>query len=439
MADVRYARGSDGVAIAFTVEGSGPALVRLPMGMWFSDLGAERNIDEIRAWLEHLGQGRTLVLFDARGSGLSQREVDDVEFQTQVGDIAAVVEAAGVETFALFAHLHAVPVAVEYALRDPERVTHLVLLAPYLEGGWYFARPEFSSLMSIVDNWELFSETLAHARIGWPAGDAAHRFAALIRDVIDAPTLTRIFASARATDLRGRLELLSVPTLILQPRDLSYPDVATARDIASRIPDARLVVLQSSSLLPYVDDLDGTIAAIDAFVPGGRAPASTKATGFRTIVFTDVEGSTDMTERLGDAAARAVLRDHEASIRRVLVEHGGDEVKTLGDGFMAVFGSATAAIAAAWDMQRAFSEEGSLRIRIGINAGEPVAEEDDYYGSAVNIAARVGGVAAGGQTLVTNVVRELVRGKGFVFDDGREVELKGIADPVQVYQLLKAT
>jgi class 3 adenylate cyclase len=167
-----------------------------------------------------------------------------------------------------------------------------------------------------------------------------------------------------------------------------------------------------------------------------------------TILFTDVEGSTALTDRLGDARARALLREHERITREALKSHGGAEVKTMGDGFMTSFSSATKALECAIAMQRAFEERNTghetrdteIKVRIGLNAGEPIAEDDpegraDLFGTAVNMAARIAAKADGGEVLASNVVRELVAGKGFLFNDRGDTELRGFEDPVRLYEV----
>jgi class 3 adenylate cyclase len=158
---------------------------------------------------------------------------------------------------------------------------------------------------------------------------------------------------------------------------------------------------------------------------------------FRTILFTDIEGHTMMMQRLGDAKGRDVLREHERLTREALAVHGGAEVKTMGDGFIASFASAQRALECAIALQKAFaSREGEpLRIRVGINAGEPIAEDDDLFGSSVIIGARTAAQAKGGEVLVTDVVRQLVAGKGFVFSNRGDNTLRGIEEPVRLYEL----
>ncbi len=203
-------------------------------------------------------------------------------------------------------------------------------------------------------------------------------------------------------------------------------------------------------MLPYLEDAEGLLATVNDFLgieaqKTAAVESAWDAGALVTILFTDVEGSTALTDRLGDARARELLREHERITREALRAHGGSEVKTMGDGFMASFGSATKALECAIATQKAFAERNesaaeAIKVRIGLNAGEPIAEDDpggrgDLFGTAVNLAARIASKAEGGEILASNVVRELVAGKGFLFNDRGETELRGFEDPVRVYEV----
>ncbi len=230
--------------------------------------------------------------------------------------------------------------------------------------------------------------------------------------------------------------------LVLHRREMRLLSADVATGLASRIPDARLVMQEGEAPAPYLGDL---AQAIDEFLGEGEQTAApvepSPAAGLVTILFTDIEGSTAMTQRLGDAKAREVLREHERIVREALKAHGGSEVKTMGDGFMASFGSATKALECAIAMQRAFAQHNEsadepIRVRVGLNAGEPIAEDDpdgraDLFGTAVIRAARIAALAQGGEILAANVVREL----GFLFGDRGEVALRGFDDPVRLFEL----
>jgi class 3 adenylate cyclase len=147
-----------------------------------------------------------------------------------------------------------------------------------------------------------------------------------------------------------------------------------------------------------------------------------------------------MLQRLGDVAWRAVLRDHERITRESLQAHGGTEVKTMGDGFMASFDSATSAVECAIELQRAFAVRNTtssepMLVRVGLNAGEPIEEDDDLFGTAVTMAARIMGQGSGGEILVSDVIRALVAGKGFLFSDRGEFVPKGFDEGVRLWDV----
>ena len=195
-----------------------------------------------------------------------------------------------------------------------------------------------------------------------------------------------------------------------------------------------------------VEDFLGVNPDAPAPSPSDALPSrGRKASASRTIIYTDIEGNTDMLQRLGDDAWRAVLRDHERITRELLRAHGGTEVKTMGDGFMASFDSSTNAVECAIDLQRSFAARNEsatepLLVRVGLNAGEPIEEDDpdgrvDLFGTAVTLAARIMGQGAGGEILVSELVRGLVAGKGFLFADRGEFVAKGFEEPVRVYKV----
>jgi class 3 adenylate cyclase len=292
-------------------------------------------------------------------------------------------------------------------------------------------------------DWEFYTETMAQAALGWTGGETARRTAALLRDSVDADGI-RVY-TRMDEDVAALLPQVASPTLVLHRRELQMLGPEAARLLSTRIPGARLAVLEGESVAPFSGDMEGVLTIIDEFLglEPASAPAPTAAAargGLVTILFTDVEGSASLTQRLGDAPARDVLRTHERIVREALHSHGGSEVKTMGDGFMASFSSATKALGCAVAMQRSFeahneTAEEPIRVRVGLNAGEPIAEEEDLFGTAVIVAARIAAKAEGGEILAANVVRELAAGKGFLFADRGDTALRGFEDPVRLFQV----
>jgi len=215
------------------------------------------------------------------------------------------------------------------------------------------------------------------------------------------------------------------------------------RELAAGIPGARFLPLDGRNHAPLAEAdvvvLETMANAIAEFI--GSPPASAAAphvpSGLVAVLFTDLVGHTQMMSRLGDAKGRDVLREHEVITRQMLKANGGTEVKTMGDGFMASFGSVTKAVECAVALQRAFAErEGEpLNVRVGLNAGEPIEEDGDLFGATVILASRIAAKAEGGEILVADTVRGLCSGKGFLFADRGEFVAKGFQEPVRVYEV----
>ena len=177
--------------------------------------------------------------------------------------------------------------------------------------------------------------------------------------------------------------------------------------------------------------------------PPGTSQAQPIAdSAFRIVFFTDIEGSTRLTQKLGDEAAMVLVREHDAVVRSALREHEGSEVKHTGDGIMASFASVTHALESSVDIQRAFKDrnqergEEAVRVRVGMSAGEPVRDGGDLFGAVVQLARRICDSAQPATILTSNVVRELCIGKNFTFSDRGEMAMKGFDDPVRVHEVL---
>jgi class 3 adenylate cyclase len=438
---IQYAKTEDGVSIAFHVVGRGMPFVQTQMPG--TDLRLQWEIPEYRTWYERLAGKRMLVQYYNRGTGLSQRDVTDFSLEALGSDIEAVADRLGLERFVLWGTQYMGPVAIAYAARNPERVSHLILWCSYARASDMLKSPQAQALARLIDNWELYTDTMIHYNWGWSGGEAARLHAARMRESVTQETYRALLGQLLTADVTDLLPQVRVPTLVLHRRRFPQVSVDVATDLASRIPNAQLVLLEGESGAFRLENGQAVLDAVDEFLSEGEgeeAAATPAPPGLVTILFTDVEGSTALTQRLGDARTRELLREHERLVREALKSHGGAEVKTMGDGFMASFSSATKALECAIAMQRAFAEhnqsaEEPIRVRIGLNAGEPIAEDDDLFGTAVNLAARICAHAEAGQILAPIVVRELAAGKQFMFADLGETELRGFEDPVRLYEL----
>jgi class 3 adenylate cyclase len=435
---IQYAKTKDGVSIAYWTLGEGMPLVQMPAML--SHIQLEWQWPDARRWYERLAEKRKLVRYDGRGTGLSERDVSDYSLDARVLDLEAIVDRLDLERFALSGTHDWGPVAIAYAVRCPQRVSHLVLWCTYAKTSdppWVRAMDEL-----VKKDWEIATETLAHNILGWSAGDEARNLAAFIRESVTPDALMALSTTADEFDVTDALAQVRAPTLVLHRREIAFPEVGVARELASRIPDARLALLEGTSPLPFLGDMEAVLVAMDEFLGEGEEAATAPApSGLVTILFTDMEGSTALTQRLGDAKAQEVLRAHNTIVRDALKAHDGSEIKHTGDGIMASFGSARRALESAITIQRGFADHNAdnpnaqVRVRVGLNAGEPVAEDDDLFGTAVQLAARVCAHAEPGQILASDLVKGLAAGKGFLFADRGETALRGFEEPVRLYEV----
>jgi class 3 adenylate cyclase/pimeloyl-ACP methyl ester carboxylesterase len=440
---IQYAQTADGVSIAFWALGEGVPLVVMPELPW-SHIQLEWENPNARRWYELLAEKRRVVRYDSRGTGMSAQDVVDFTLNSQMADLEAVAQRLGLASLALYAPVNSGPAAIAYAARYPKRVSRLVLCNAWARSSDWSRSPQIKALRGLLGrDWETYTETYAHILYGWSEAETAQQVARQMREGMTEEAMLAWADAVRGFDVTECLPQVRAPTLVVQGAQRIL-DVDVARHLASRMPDARLVVFEDAAGVPFRGETDPLLRAIDEFLGEGEEAAAEAeappAGAVHTILFTDVEGSTALTQRLGDARARQVMRAHERIVREALRAHGGAVVKALGDGFMASFSSATRALECAIAMQRAFAQhnetaEEPIRVRIGLNAGEPIAEEEDLFGTAVQLAARICAQAEPGQILAPIVVRELAAGKGFLFSDRGDVALRGFEDPVQLFEV----
>lgn len=441
---IQYATTADNVSIAYWKLGDGITAVIPPPAMPWSDIQDELRIPDWMHWYEHLGEHMSVVRYDGRGSGSSERNVHEISVETHVADLEAVIDDLGADKVALFGVYYAAHPAIVYAARHPERVSHLILWCTFANGA-ELNNAQSNAFRSLIDmDWQMFTETIAHAAFGWGEGGTAHRVAEHLQNAASREIVRMGWIDQQEHDVRAYLPQITCPTLVLHRRQFPLIDVAAARDLALAIPNAQLTILDGGSLAPYIGDMEAAMDVMFRFMDvygkehrgeGHHTARATTNAGFRTIMFTDMAGSTEATQRLGDARAQEIVRRHNRAVRSSLHMHNGEEIKHTGDGIMAAFTSATQAVECATDIQRRLRDEPELQVRIGLNAGEPVSEGGDLFGTSVQLASRVCALADAQQVLVTDVIRQLVAGKGFLFSDRGETVLRGFEDPVRVYEV----
>ena len=303
---IQYAQTADGVSIAFCAVGKGPPLVQMRTGLSLFQM--EWEVPEFRTFNERLAQKRMLVQYDMRGSGLSKRDVTNFSPEALFLDLEAVVDRLGLEQFPLWATAGMGPVAIAYAVRHPERVSRLILWHSYARASDLLKSPQIQALARLIDNWELYTDTLAHYIFGWPGGEPARRFAVRMRESITQETYRAFQAQFLTYEVTDLLSQVRAPTLVLHRRQLPWLSVDVATDLASHIPNAHLALLEGESGGFALEDWQAVLDAVDEFLAeGGEAETASEGLSadiVHTILFTDVEGSTALTQRLGDAKAR---------------------------------------------------------------------------------------------------------------------------------------
>jgi len=245
-------------------------------------------------------------------------------------------------------------------------------------------------------------------------------------------------------DIRSELGRITAPTLIIHRRDNRAFPPENGRTLAAGINNSRAVIIDGFAHLPPDPGDPHTIDVINEILgfitDGTQVVAVQDKPNIHTILFTDVEGSTDLIERLGDEAGRQAMREHDDISQTSVTMHGGTVIKTTGDGLMATFPSASGAIDASIHMQQQLHErttlaEAPIRIRVGIHAGEPIEEEADLHGTSVIRASRIMAAAQGDQILISSVVKELVAGRDYELTSQGMHPLKGITEPIQLFEV----
>jgi pimeloyl-ACP methyl ester carboxylesterase len=389
---VRYCTTEDGVRIAYCVEGEGPPLVMCPHLV--ESFSLEHLFPQIAEIRRLLGGGHQVVRYDMRGTGLSQRDVDDVSHGALVLDLDAVVKATGLTGFALSGTAFSGARAIDYAVQHPGQVSRLVLWGAYARFADFFPEDQVRAFADLARaNWNVAAQTFAdyelRQRQELPDSDLLG-FGQLLHQSVAGEMAVKILLELySSSDVRSLLQSVSVPTLVIDRQD----NLLRGQELAANIPGARFLVQGDGSSFvlenarPVIDDIHAFLGDT-GWIPESEASPDAEATtasAFRTVLFTDLVGHTEMMQRLGDEKGREVLREHERITRETLAAHGGAEVKTDGDSFMVSFGSVTKALECAIALQQAFEERNEtaaepLEIRAGLNAGEPIADEGDLFG-----------------------------------------------------------
>jgi pimeloyl-ACP methyl ester carboxylesterase len=438
--ETRYTRSGD-VNIAYQVAGDGPLdLVYVPG--WISNV--ELNWDEPAHAhvLERLARFSRLILFDKRGTGLSDPVPLDrlPPLEERMDDVRAVLDAVDSQRAAVFGFSEGGLMSMLFAATYPERVTALALYGTFAKRIWspdypWAPKPDARAreIAELERNW---ASRMDLDQLAPSESDAfKQRLATYFRRSASPGAAVALMRMNTEIDVRDVVPSIQAPTLVMHRINDRDVKVEEGRWIASQIPDARYVELPGDSHTLWAGNTDEIVDELEEFLTGTRSPRESDRV-LATVLFTDIVGSTERAARLGDARWREMLAAHHAIVRRELERYRGREVDTAGDGFFATFDGPARAIRCACAIRDGVRAV-DLQVRAGVHTGECELVDGKVGGIAVHIGARVSSLAAPGEVLVSSTVKDLVAGSGIEFKDRGEQPLKGIADAWRLLEVVR--
>jgi class 3 adenylate cyclase len=434
-----YARPEDGAYIAYRVDGDAPIDV-VWQPDWPGHIDMEWQDSLVGSLLRELSSFARVITHDHRGVGLSSRDVDLPTLETRVSDLLAVLRATGSRRPVLVGVTASGAVNALFAATHPKIPRALVWLEPSARYGWASDYPwgktqeERDLERAFLALWGTAAYEKADLEEreaeGNPFEGAAFGLWAMQNRSACTPDVAARLADIwYDIDVRGVLSAVQAPTLLLVHEERKRA-VEEAEYVASQMPSAQ--VRRMPGLAWSAQDHPAWAEQIREFI-GVAKPVATEMV-LATVLFTDIVGSTQQGAALGDAQWRKIREDHDRVIREQLARHGGREIKTMGDGFLATFDGPARAVYCAQAIVEDVRPLG-IEVRAGVHTGEVEFDGDDVRGLAVAIGARVSAAAASSEVLTSQTVKDLVAGSGLVFEDTGEHELKGVPDRWRLYRV----
>jgi len=438
-----YARSGD-VSIAFQVAGEGPFDVIVVPG-FVSHLELAWTVPFHGEFRRRLASFARLILFDKRGTGMSDPVAGVPPLETRMDDLRAVMDAASSKRAAIVGLEEGAPMSLLFAATYPKRTAALVLLGGFPRAMWAADYPwgwtEERYRQEHEADLKLFGPRDAAIRsFSDLFGEGPARLVDYYRQSASPAMVTALSRMNAEIDVRGVLPTIRVPTLLVHGENDHVP-IEGARYTAERIPGARLVELAGARHVPTGEDLERFCDEVERFLLGvhdaGGWEDAEAETVLATVLFTDIVGSTAKAVQLGDRGWRELLERHHAAIRRELSRFRGNELDTAGDGFFASFDGPARAIRCACAINESVRQFG-LELRAGLHTGECEVVDGKVAGIAVSIGARVAAQAAPGEVLVSQTVKDLVAGSGLGFEERGAAELKGVPGEWRLYAVADA-
>jgi class 3 adenylate cyclase len=427
--ETRYARNGD-VHLAYLVgDDAGPDLVFVPSWMHHSE--HMWTHPSVAPFFQRLASFSRLIMFDRRGTGMSDPIAGPVALEEQMDDIVAVMDAAGSEQAVIVAWLDGGAMAALFAATHPERTRALALYAPMPRmspaPGYEWPLPPAEReawVKEMVATWGDGSRLLGLSPAMWEDLDLRRWYGRFERLAVSPGALPTLQRMLRETDVRNVLPSIQAPTIVLHRTRDRFVDVRHARYVAAHVPGARLVELGGEdTLVPGSGELD-LLDEVEEFLTGTRRARESDRI-LATVLFTDLVGSTRRAAELGDRAWRMLLARHDEVVRREVERHRGRAIKSLGDGWLATFDGPARGVRCALALGAALGDLG-LELRAGVHTGEVEVVGDDVGGLAVHLAARVMALAGPGEVLASQTVKDLVVGSGLEFADHGVHELRDV-------------
>ena len=436
----RYATASDGVSIAYQVLGEGPRdLVWVPG--WISHVEAAWDEPTMARFFERLASFSRLILFDKRGTGLSDRVIDTQlpTLEQRMDDVRTVCDAVDSERAALLGVSEGAPMCLLFAATYPGRTTGIILFGGYArreqtsDYPWGVSPEEQAAFLAEIErDWggPVGLDVRAPSKLG--DGRFRDNWARYLRMGASPGAVLALTRMNAEIDVRPILETIRVPTLVLHRSGDRVIPIEAGRYLAERIPAASFIELAGEDHLPWIGDAGAVLGEIEQFLTGVRTQPEPDRM-LATVLFTDIVGSTQRAAELGDTAWTDVLKAHHARIREELERYGGREMRTTGDGFFVLFEGPARAVRCALALVEAVRPLG-LEIRAGLHIGEVELAGDDIEGLAIHIGARIAALAGTGEVLVSRTIKDLVVGSGLTFHDRGMHALKGVSEEWQLFQ-----
>jgi pimeloyl-ACP methyl ester carboxylesterase len=434
----RYVK-SDDVHIAYQVFGEGPFDLLFVPG-FVSNVEATWRWPDYSAFFRRLASFCRVVLFDKRGTGMSDRGSQNFTLEQRMHDVQAILDAVGCEQAALFGVSEGGPMSLLYAATYPQRTSALVIYGSYAKRSW---APDYPFgwndeqwqrvLDDIEQNWGSPQALTTAMRTSTADGPhTAEHTAAYFRASASPGAAASILQMNREIDVRHVLSATRVPTLILHRTADPAIDVEHARYLARHVPGAKLLELSGQVHAPWLGDSDAVVDAVEQFLTGKRRAHEPERL-LATVLFADIVGSTERAASRGDNPWRELLTAFYARVREVLQLYRGEEISTAGDSVLATFDGPARAIRCAGAIRDTVRSLG-LEVRCGIHTGECDLVGRDLAGIAVHIGARVAALATPGEVLVSQTVRDLVAGSGLAFEDRGLHGLKGVPNKWRLFR-----